>query len=41
MGRRRDKIDKRISKQQKTRAANTNRKAKERARKAAAAEIAT
>jgi len=41
MGRRRDKIDKRREKQLKTRVANTNRKARERARKAEAAAIAT
>jgi hypothetical protein len=35
MGRRRDILDKRRAKQLKTRAANTNRKVKERARKAA------
>jgi len=37
MGVRRDKINKRIAKQKKTRAANAPRKAKERARKAAKA----
>jgi len=37
MGRRRDKKDKRLANQLKTRAANAPRKAKERARKAAAA----
>ena len=35
MGRRRDKINKRIEKQLKTRLANAHRKSKERARKAA------
>lgn len=38
MGRRRDKLDKRLAKQIKTRAANSARKIKERARKAEAAE---
>ena len=37
MGRRRDKLNRRIENQKKTRAANAPRKAKERARKAAAA----
>ena len=37
MGRRRDKLNTRIEKQKKTRVANAPRKAKERARKAAAA----
>ena len=41
MGQRRDKLDKRRAKQLKTRAANAPRKAKERARKAAAAETPT
>lgn len=37
MGQRRDKLDKRLAKQKITRIANAPRKAKERARKAAAA----
>ena len=36
MGRRRDRLDKRKEKQHKTRAANSHRKSRERARKAAA-----
>ena len=41
MGRRRDRLDKRREKQKKTRIANAPRKAKERARKAAAAVAGT
>ena len=41
MGRRRDRLDGRRAKQKKTRAANSPRKAKERARKAAQAAAGT
>ena len=41
MGRRRDRLDSRLAKQKKTRAANSPRKAKERARKAAQAAAGT
>ena len=41
MGRRRDRLDSRLAKQKKTRASNSPRKIKERARKAAQAAAAT